>query len=194
MREFEKIPRPSSSSAIAKNYLESSSIEKNCLRSSSTWTSGVHRDKESLPNGPKPHSLTRFQPGHQPENWRTLQEEEATLGSVCISSGTSGLCSCRNFGTCIITLMHSSGSVRRDGLRLRSSLSKGVAAPNRSLLRQQQMRRRCGVFAMRSLERSPNPACPCFFIQKGSAGPAHLQDRRHDSVFQHQDSDPDSLV
>ena len=33
----------------------------------------------------------------------------------------------------------------------------------------------------------------CFFIQKGSAGPAHLQDRRHDSVLQHQDSDPDSL-
>ena len=47
-------------------------------------------------------------------------------------------CSCRNFGTCIITLMLSSGLVRRDGLRLRSSLSKGVAAPNRLLLRQQQ--------------------------------------------------------
>ena len=27
-----------------------SSIAKNCLRSSSTWTSGVHLDKESLPN------------------------------------------------------------------------------------------------------------------------------------------------
>ena len=81
--------RPRHESSIAKNYLESSSIEKNCLRSSSTWTSGVHRDKESLPNSPKLQSLTRFQPGHQPENWRTLQEEEATLGSVSISSGTS---------------------------------------------------------------------------------------------------------
>ena len=81
--------RPWHESSIAKNYLESSSIEKNCLRSSSTWTSGVHRDKESLPNSPKLHSLTRFQPEHQPENWRTLQEEEATLGSVSISSGTS---------------------------------------------------------------------------------------------------------
>ena len=36
--------------------------------------------------------------------------------SFCISSGTSGRCSCRNFGTCIITLMLSSGPVRRDGL------------------------------------------------------------------------------
>ena len=33
-----------------RTILKSSSIEKNCLRSSSTWTSGVHRDKESLPN------------------------------------------------------------------------------------------------------------------------------------------------
>ena len=98
--------RPRHESSIAKNYLKSSSIEKNCLRSSSTWTSGVHRDKESLPNTPKLHSLTRFQPGHQPENWRALQEEEATHGSVSLSSGTSGRCSCRNFGTCIITLMH----------------------------------------------------------------------------------------
>ena len=52
---------------------------------------------------------------------------------------------------------------------------------------------------MRSLERSPVSASPCFFISestenRGSAGPAHLQDRRHDSVLQHQDSDPDSLV
>ena len=71
---------------------------------------------------------------------------------------------------------------------------KGVTAPNHSLLRQQHMKRRCGVFAIRSLERSPDSACPCFFNQKGSAGPARLQDRRHDSVLQHQDSDPDSLV
>ena len=39
---------------------------------------------------------------------------------------------------------------------------------------------------------------PCFFISestenRGGAGPARLQDRRHDSVLQHQDSDPDSL-
>ena len=81
--------RPRHESSIAKNYLKSSSIEKNCLRSSSTWTSGVHRDKESLPNSPKLHSLTRFQPGHQPENWRALQVEEATHGSVSIRSGTS---------------------------------------------------------------------------------------------------------
>ena len=33
-----------------RTILKSSSIAKNCLRSSSTWTSGVHRDKESLPN------------------------------------------------------------------------------------------------------------------------------------------------
>ena len=33
-----------------RTILESSSMAKNCLRSSSTWTSGVHRDKESLPN------------------------------------------------------------------------------------------------------------------------------------------------
>ena len=105
--------RPRHESSIAKNYLESSSIEKNCLRSSSSWTSGVHRDKESLPNSKvqklnwnKLHSLTQFQPGHQPENWRALQEEEAAQGSVSISSETSGRCSCRNFGTCIITLMH----------------------------------------------------------------------------------------
>ena len=98
--------RPRHESSIAKNYLKSSSIEKNYLRSISTWTSGVHRDKESLPNSPKLHSLTRFQPGHQPENWRALQEEETAQGSVSISSGTSGRCSCRNFGTCIITLMH----------------------------------------------------------------------------------------
>ena len=29
---------------------KSSSIAKNCIRSSSTWTCGFHRDKESLPN------------------------------------------------------------------------------------------------------------------------------------------------
>ena len=39
--------RPRHESSISKNYLESSSIEKNCLRSSSTWTSSVHRVKES---------------------------------------------------------------------------------------------------------------------------------------------------
>ena len=33
-----------------RTILKSSSIAKNCFRSSSTWTSGVHRDKESLPN------------------------------------------------------------------------------------------------------------------------------------------------
>ena len=74
--------RPRHESSIAKNYLKSSSIEKNYLRSSSTWTSGVHRDKESLPNSPKLHSLTQFQPGHQPENWRALQEEESAQGSL----------------------------------------------------------------------------------------------------------------
>ena len=42
--------RPRHESSIEKNYLKSSSIEKYCLRSSSTWTSGVHPDKESLPN------------------------------------------------------------------------------------------------------------------------------------------------
>ena len=42
--------RPRHESSIAKNYLKSTSIEKNCLRSSSTWTSGIHRDRESLPN------------------------------------------------------------------------------------------------------------------------------------------------
>ena len=52
---------------------------------------------------------------------------------------------------------------------------------------------------MRSLERSPASASPCFFISESTEtveaqGPAHLQDRRHDSVLQHQDSDPDSLV
>ena len=52
------------------------------------------------------HSLTRFQPGHQPENWRALQKEDTAHGSVSLSSGTSGRCSCRNFGTCITTLMH----------------------------------------------------------------------------------------
>ena len=98
--------RPGMRARSRRTILKSSSIAKNCLRSSSTWTSGVHRDKESLPNSPKLHSLTRFQPGHQPENWRALQEEETAHGSVSISSGTSGRCSCRNFGTCIITLMH----------------------------------------------------------------------------------------
>ena len=124
-------------SSIAKNYLESSSIVKNCLRSSSTWTSGVHRDIESLPNSPKLHSLTRFQPGHQPENWRALQEEEATHGSVSLSSGTSGRCSCRNFGTCIITLMHHrvlyivmicSGTSVRSARRCRGAKPLAVAA------------------------------------------------------------------
>ena len=52
------------------------------------------------------HSFTQFQPGHQPENWRALQKEDTAHGSVSLSSGTSGRCSCRNFGTCIITLMH----------------------------------------------------------------------------------------
>ena len=33
-----------------RTFLKSSSIEKNCLRSGLTWTSGVHQDKESLPN------------------------------------------------------------------------------------------------------------------------------------------------
>ena len=51
---------------------------------------------------------------------------------------------------------------------------------------------------MRSLGRSPVPASPCFFIlekteNRRGAGPVHLLDRRHDSVLQHQDSDPDSL-
>ena len=37
--------------------------------------------------------------------------------SVCISSGTSGRCSCRNFGTCLhYNSNASSGPVRRDGL------------------------------------------------------------------------------
>ena len=41
---------------------------------------------------------------------------------------------------------------------------------------------------MRSLERSPVSASPCFFISEstenhGGEGPAHLQDRRHDSVY-----------
>ena len=129
--------RPRHESSIAKNYLESSSIEKNCLRSSSTWTSGVHRDKESLPNSPKLHCLTRFQPGHQPKNWRALQEKETTHGSVSISSGTSGRCSCRNFGTCIITLMHlrvlyvvmvCSGTSVRSARRRRGAKPLAVAA------------------------------------------------------------------
>ena len=42
--------RPRRERSIAKNHLKSSSIEKNCFRSSSTWTSGIHRDKESLQN------------------------------------------------------------------------------------------------------------------------------------------------
>ena len=187
--------RPRHESSIAKNYLKSSSIEKNCLRSSSTWTSGVHRDKESLPNSPKLHRLTRFQPGHQPENWRALQEEEATHGSVSISSGTSVVVhAVTSVLACIITLMHlrvlyvvmdCSGTSVLSSRRRRGAKPLAAAAAVK--------RRRCGVFAMQSLERSPDSASPCFFIQKGSAGPAHLQDRRHDSVLQHQDSDPDSL-
>ena len=41
-----------------RTILKSSSIEKNCLRSSSTWTCGVPRNKESLPNAKvqKPNS------------------------------------------------------------------------------------------------------------------------------------------
>ena len=129
--------RPRHESSIAKNYLESSSIEKNCLRSSSTWTSGVHRDIESLPNSPKLHNLTRIQPGHQPENWRALQEEEPSHESVSISSGTSGHCSCRNFGTCIMTLMHlrvlyvvmdCSGTSVRSARRRRGAKPLAVAA------------------------------------------------------------------
>ena len=58
---------------------------------------------------------TKKQPGHQPENWRAPQVEETAHGGVGISSGTSDRCSCRNFGTCIITLVFSSGPVRRDG-------------------------------------------------------------------------------
>ena len=38
------------SSSSARRPRHESSIAKNCLRSSSTWTGGVHRDKESLPN------------------------------------------------------------------------------------------------------------------------------------------------
>ena len=48
--------RPRHESSIEKNYLKSSSIAKNCFRSSSTWTSGVHRDKESLPNAKSPET------------------------------------------------------------------------------------------------------------------------------------------
>ena len=66
----------------------------------------------------------------------TRELEGTSHRSVCISSGTSGRCSCRNFGTGIITLMLPSGSVHRDVLRLRSSLPEGVAAPNCQLLRQ----------------------------------------------------------
>ena len=68
------------------------------------------------------HQLLRSkkQPRHQPENWRSLQVEETAHGSVCISTGTSGRCSCCNFGTCIVTLMISSGLVR-----LRFSLPEG---------------------------------------------------------------------
>ena len=42
--------RPSMRARSRRTILKSSSIAKNCLRSISTWTSGVHRDKESLPN------------------------------------------------------------------------------------------------------------------------------------------------
>ena len=63
------------------------------------------------------HSFTRFQPGHQPENWRALQKEDTAHESVSLSSGTSGRCSCRNFGTCLhYNSNASSGPVRRDGL------------------------------------------------------------------------------
>ena len=39
-----------------RTILKSSSIAKNWLRSSSTWTSGVHWDKESLPNAKSPET------------------------------------------------------------------------------------------------------------------------------------------
>ena len=44
----------------------------------------------------------------------TRELEGTSHRSVCISSGTSGRCSCRNFGTGIITLVLPSGSVHRD--------------------------------------------------------------------------------
>ena len=59
--------RPRDESSMAKNCLKSSSIEKNCLRSSSTWTCGVHRDKESLPDAKV-----------QKPNWNTSARRSTT--------------------------------------------------------------------------------------------------------------------
>ena len=59
-------------------------------------------------------------------------------GSVSISSGTSGRCSCRNFGACIITLMHPrvpnvvmdrSGTSVRSTRKRRGAKPPAVAAP-----------------------------------------------------------------
>ena len=132
------------------------------------------------------HSLTRFQPGHQPENWRALQEEETAHGSVSISSGTSGRCSCRNFGTCIITLMHlrvlyvvmdCSGTSVRSARRRRGAKPLAVAAAAGHC-----RRRRCGVPAAVCCGSGALPSTVCLFsivddvpVIHDSSGPTRMR-------------------
>ena len=68
------------------------------------WRQALEQKSRAPPA--RPRGDITSQPGHQPENWRALQKEDTAHRSVSLSSGTSGRCSCRNFGTCIITLMH----------------------------------------------------------------------------------------